>query len=82
MRCEPKPTRSRTRGQRTAGHDLALRQKSVTHQPLASVSGQLAGMNAEQRRDFGLDRLRQQRSCAIAQNLAQWIGKTSWLGKR
>jgi hypothetical protein len=38
-------------------------------------------MNAGQRRDFGLDRLRQQCSCAIAQDLGQWIGKTSWLGK-
>src|ERR671930_1667163 len=38
-------------------------------------------MRAEQGCDLGLDRLRQQRSCAVAQNLSQRISKTSWLGE-
>src|ERR671930_1793995 len=38
-------------------------------------------MRAEQGWDLGLDRLRQQRSCAVAQNLGQRISKTSWLGE-
>jgi hypothetical protein len=43
MRSEPSPTRSRTRGQRTArtdaGHDLALGQMTVTNQALAAIIG-------------------------------------------
>jgi hypothetical protein len=41
----------------------------VTHQPLAAIVGQLVGMVAEQGRNFGLQGLRQQRSCAVAQDL-------------
>jgi hypothetical protein len=41
----------------------------VTHQPLAAIVGQLVGMVAEQGRNFGLHGLRQQRSCAVAQDL-------------
>src|SRR5437868_10564144 len=54
---------------------------SVPHEPLATVVGQLVGMAAEQGRDLGLDSLRQQRSRAVAQNLGQRIGKSSWLGE-
>src|SRR5215207_154506 len=69
-------------GDRTnAGHDLAFRQMSVAHQPLAAVLGQLVGMDAEQGRDFGLDRLHQQRSRAVAKHLGQRIDKSSWLGE-
>src|SRR5262249_24184053 len=62
-----------------AGHDLALGQMPVTHQPLAAIVGQLVGMVAEQGRNFRLYGLRQQRSCAVAQHLGQRIGKSSWL---
>src|SRR5262249_8054086 len=37
------------------------------------------GMAAEQARNLGLDGLRQNRSRAVAQNLGQRIGKSSWL---
>jgi hypothetical protein len=36
-------------------------------------------MAAEQARNLGLDSLRQKRSRAVAQNLGQLIGKSSWL---
>ena len=69
-------------GDRTnAGHDLAFRQMSVAHQPLAAVLGQLVGMDAEQGRNLGLDRLHQQRSRAVEKHLGQRIGKNSWLGE-
>src|ERR1700716_963182 len=64
-----------------AGHDLTLGQMSVAHQPLAAVVGLLVGMAAEQSRHFCLDGLRQQRSRAVAQNLGQRVGKSSWLGE-
>src|SRR6266571_5188735 len=38
-------------------------------------------MGAEQGCNLGLDRLRQQRSRAVAQNLGQRIGKSAWLGE-
>jgi hypothetical protein len=46
---------------------------SVAHQPLTAVVGKLVGMTAEQRRNFGLDRLRKQRPCAVAQDFGQRI---------
>ena len=64
-----------------AGHDLAFRQMSVAHQPRPIVVGQFVGMQAEQGRNLGLDRLRQQRTRTVAQNLGQRIGKSSWLGE-
>src|SRR5271165_5696077 len=64
-----------------AGHDLARGQVPVTHEPLAAIIGQLVDMVAEQGRNFGLNGLRQQRSRAVAQNLGQRIGKSSWLGE-
>src|SRR6266446_1995405 len=64
-----------------AGHDLTLGQMPVAHQPLAAIIGELVGMATEQARNLGLDSLRQQRSRAVAQNLGQRIGKSSWLGE-
>jgi hypothetical protein len=82
----PSAVRSRTRGQRTAtgpmpGHDLALGQMSVAHQPLVAISGQLGGMIAEKGCNFRLHGLRQQRSRAVAQHLGQRVGKRPWLGE-
>jgi hypothetical protein len=51
----------------------------MAHEPLATVVDHLAGMGAEQRCNLGLDGLRQPR--AVAQNLGQRIGKSSWLGE-
>ena len=62
-----------------AGHDLTLRQMPVAHQPPPAIIGKLVGMAAEQARNLGLNRLRQKRSRAVAQNLGQRIGKSSWL---
>src|SRR3974377_1884469 len=64
-----------------AGHDLTLGQMSMAYQPLAAVVGQLVSVAAEQGGNLRLDGLCQQRSRAVAQNLGQWISKTSWLGK-
>ena len=47
----------------------------VAHKPLVAAVGQLVGMAAEQGRDFGLNRLHQQRSRAVAQNLGQRSAK-------
>jgi hypothetical protein len=54
---------------------------SVAHQPLAAVVGELVGMAVEQGRNLGLDRLRKQRSRAVAQNFGQRIGECPWLGE-
>ena len=63
-----------THGDRTdAGHDLALGQTAVAHQPLAAIIGNLVGVPAKQRRHFGLDGLRQQRSRPVAQNLRKFL---------
>src|SRR5258706_3317573 len=51
----------------------------VGYQSPAAIIGELIGMAAEQARNLGLDRLRQKRSRAVAQNLGQRIGKSSWL---
>ena len=64
-----------------AGHDLALGQMPVAHDPLVAGVSQFVGMHAEQGCNLGLDRLRQKRSRAVAQNLGQRIGKSSWLGE-
>src|SRR5262245_12905404 len=64
-----------------AGHDLALGQIPVSHQPLAPVRGQLVGMGTEQAHNLGLNSLRQQRSVAAAQNIGQRVRKSSWLRK-
>jgi hypothetical protein len=54
---------------------------SMAHQPLAAIIARLAGIPAEQGRDFGFDSLRQERSRTVAQHLSQRIDKTAWLGK-
>src|ERR1700745_583450 len=51
----------------------------VAHQPPPAIIGKLVGMAAEQARNLGLDGLCQKGSRAIAQNLGQRIGKSSWL---
>src|SRR5438094_8655046 len=53
----------------------------MAHQPLTTVVGELVGVAAEQGRDFGFNGLCQQRAGAVAQNLGQRIGKTSWMGE-
>src|SRR4029077_14747151 len=63
------------------GHDLALRQMPVPHHTSPPIGGALIAMALEQGCDFGLDSLRQQRAGPIAQDLRQWIRKTSWLAK-
>jgi hypothetical protein len=62
-----------------AGHDLALGQMPVAHQPPAAIIGALVGMAADQARNLGLDGLRQKRPRPVAQNLGQRIGKSPWL---
>src|SRR3954453_14796647 len=74
-------TRAAHRNRTDAGHDLAIRQMPVADQPMAAVLGQLVAMAGEQGRNLGLDGLRQQRPCAAAQHLGQWIGKSSWLSE-
>src|SRR5208282_6163840 len=51
----------------------------VTHQPSVTIIGQFVGMAAEEARNLGLHRMRQQRSRAVAQHVGQWIGKRPWL---
>src|SRR5215472_6955771 len=51
----------------------------VAHQPPPAIIGKLVGMAAEQARNLGLDGLCQNGSRAVAQNLGQRIGKSSWL---
>src|ERR1700745_1246913 len=51
----------------------------VAHQPPPAIIGKLVGMAAEQARNLGLDGLCQKGSRAVAQNLGQRIGKSSWL---
>src|SRR3984893_15096980 len=51
----------------------------VAHQPPPAIIGKLVGMAAEQARSLGLDGLCQKGSRAVAQNLGQRIGKSSWL---
>ena len=73
--------RAAHRDRTDAGHDLALGQMPVAHQPLAAVIGELVGMAAEQGGNLRLDGLRQQRSRAVAQHLGQRIGECPWLGE-
>src|SRR5215471_8209758 len=54
----------------------------VADQPLAAVLDQFVSMSCEQSCNLGLDRLRQQRSRAVAQHLGQGISKSSWLAER
>jgi hypothetical protein len=56
-----------------------LGQMPVAHQSPAAIIGELVGMAAEHARNLSLNGLRRKRSRALAQNLAQRIGKSSWL---
>ena len=69
------------RNRADAGHDLAFRQMTVAHQPLAAFIGALLGVAPEERGHLGLDRLGQKGTGAVAQHLGQRIGKRRWLGK-
>jgi integrase len=61
------------------GHDRSLRQVAMTHQALPAVSDALLGMHGEKIGHLGFDRMGEQCSRAIAQNLRQSIGKGPWL---
>src|SRR5271170_4425003 len=63
-----------------AGHDFALGQMPVAHQPLVAIIGELVGMAADQGGNLRLDGPRQQRSRAVAKHLGQRIGECPWLG--
>jgi hypothetical protein len=54
----------------------------VTHQALPAVAGALVGVRGEEARHLGLDRLRQQRAGAGAQNIGERIGERPWLDER
>src|SRR3974390_1949983 len=53
----------------------------MAHQALVAVGGALVGMLGEEVGYLGFDRLGEQRSRAITQNLRQSIGKGPWLNK-
>jgi hypothetical protein len=63
-----------------AGHDLALRKMAVADDPLLARLGLQIGMLCEKLSNLRFDRLGQQRTRAIAQDLGQGIGKGPWLG--
>src|SRR5271165_5392826 len=73
--------RAAYRDRTDAGHDLALGQTAVTHQASTAIIGDLVSAPLPQRCHLGFHRLRQKRSCAVAQDLGQWIGKSPWLGE-
>ena len=73
--------RAAHRDRTDAGYDFALGEMPVAHQPLAAITGKLVGMAADERGNLRLDRLRQQRSRAVAQHLGQRIDECSWLGE-
>jgi hypothetical protein len=50
-------------------------------QASATIIGNLVGVSIQQRRYLGFDCLRQQRACAVAQDLSQRIGKSPWLAE-
>ena len=86
MRSAPSPARfadpwPANRDRADAGHDLAFRQMTVAHQPLAAFIGALLGVAPEERGHLGLDRLGQKGTGAVAQHLGQRIGTRSMAGK-
>src|SRR5258706_15005535 len=64
-----------------AGHHLALGQAPMADNALAPVLGLEIGMLGKKIGDLGLDRLGQQRACAVAQHLSEWILECSWLNQ-
>ena len=64
-----------------AGHDLALGQMPVTHDALVARLGLEIGISPQEVSDFRLDRLRQQGTRPVAQNLSERIGEGPWLSQ-
>src|SRR5205085_4610266 len=64
-----------------AGHNLALGQMTVAHQPLTSIVGELVGVALEKPGHLRRDGLGQKRAGTAAQHLSQRVGKRAWLGK-
>src|SRR5208282_5790312 len=74
-------TRLAHRNRTDASHNLALGQMPVANQPLAAIIGLETGVLGEKFRNLGLDRPRQQRTRAAAQNFGERIGESPWLGE-
>ena len=53
----------------------------VPHDPPTAIRGRAIGVAGEKIRHLGLDRLREQRTRALTQNVGERIGKGPWLGK-
>src|SRR5205085_2590220 len=73
--------RSAHRDRADAGHNLALGQMTVAHQPLTSIVGELVGVALEKPGHLRRDGLGQKRAGTAAQHLSQRVGKRAWLGK-
>src|SRR6267154_1014738 len=54
---------------------------AVANQPLAAIISLDTGVLGEEVRNLGLDRLRQQRTRAVAQNFGERIGESPWLSE-
>src|SRR5262245_16754698 len=64
-----------------AGHDLALGQMPVTHDTLVARRGLEIGIAPQEVSDFRLDRVREQGTRTVTQNLSQRIAESSWLSQ-
>src|SRR5437763_4351461 len=64
-----------------AGHNLALGQVTVAHQPLTSIPCELVGVALEKPGHLRSDSMGQKRAGTAAQHLSQRVGKRAWLGK-
>jgi hypothetical protein len=53
----------------------------VPHDPPTAIRGRTIGMAGEKFRHLGLDRLREQRTRSLTQNVGEQIGKGPWLGE-
>src|SRR5215468_9816581 len=73
--------RSAHRDRADAGHNLALGQVTVAHQPLTSIIGELVGVALEKPGHLRCDSLGQKRAGTAAQHLSQRVGQRTWLGK-
>src|SRR5205807_4240671 len=73
--------RSAHRDRADAGHNLALGQVTVAHQPLTSILGELVGVALEKPGHLRCDSLGQKCAGTAAQHLSQRVGKRAWLGK-
>src|SRR3954452_2922265 len=70
--------RSAHRDRADAGHDLALGQVTVAHQPLTSIVGELVGVALEKPGHLRCDSLGQKRAGTAAQHLSQRVGMPGW----